>query len=138
MTLTGIDPTTFVVPVDQALLYVSNSVVYYKRSNGTTGTVSDDALKFLGVPSADIPCLVYEADLLRALPVVSGGTSGVVNANSKKASTIYTDFVSSRKINKHTFLTELIGIHEGISNAEDRLTAIETKLDALLTHLGLE
>ena len=64
-----IDPSTYVVPANQALLYsvVENETTYYKYrlTTGEPGDVTLNALSGLGIdPESDLPCLVYSADLL--------------------------------------------------------------------------
>ena len=64
----NIDPSTYVVPADQALLYsvVENETTHYKYrlTTGEPGDVTLNILGGLGIATTDLPCLVYADDLL--------------------------------------------------------------------------
>lgn len=128
MALTNIDPSTFVVPEGQSLLYNSGNQYYYKSSTGQTVSLTSATMSLLGVKSTDLPCLVYTSDLSDA--VTESSSSSVVGnrvvANASKASTVYTNLVTSQKVAKHTFLNEISQIKDAL---ELRLKAYTTMPD---------
>ena len=90
-TVDTLDPTTFEVPSDQALLYSelsgSETLYKYKLSSGSTGTVTAAILAALGVKADDLPVLVYKEDLLSCLNESFATVADLTIATSQKAST---------------------------------------------------
>jgi hypothetical protein len=116
MALTNIDPSTFVVPEGQSLLYNSSNQYYYKSSTGQIANITSATMSLLGVKHADLPCLVYTSDLSDAV-AKSSSSSIVVNkvvASASNASTVYTNLVTSQKVAKHTFLNEISRIKDAL------------------------
>lgn len=105
------DPTTFEVPSGQALLYAEvsgNETIYkYKLTSGSTGTVNTSILAALAVKSADLPVLVYQADLLGCLNESFATVADLTIATSTKASVDFVKKVAAQKVNKADFLTRL-------------------------------
>lgn len=135
MALTNIDPSTFVVPEGQSLLYSSGNQYYYKSSTGQTVSLTSATMSLLGIKSTDLPCLVYTTDLSDAV-AKSSSVSIIGNrvvASASKASTAYTNLVTSQKIAKHTFLNEISQIKDAL---ELRLKAYITMPDVLSVAQG--
>ena len=135
MALTNIDPSTFVVPEGQSLLYNSGNQYYYKSSTGQTVSLTTATMSLLGVKSSDLPCLVYTSDLSDAV-AKSSSSSDVGNnvvASASKASTVYTNLVASQKVAKHTFLNEISQIKDAL---ELRLKAYTTMPAASADYAG--
>lgn len=113
MALTNIDPSTFNVPAGLVLLYINSGSIYQKNSNGITSTLTSATrvLKVLGVNAADLPCLVYAADLSHAITaaeeLITSDLTGVVVGSSAKAENVYASRLAYRKVDKHVFLNEI-------------------------------
>lgn len=116
MALTNIDPSTFVVPEGQSLLYNSGNQYYYKSYTGQTVSLTSATMSLLGVKPSDLPCLVYTSDLSDA--IAKSSSSSVVGnrvvASASKSSTVYTNLVASQKVAKHTFLNEISQIKDAL------------------------
>jgi len=92
-------------------------------------------MTLLGVKFTDLPCLVYTADLSDAV-AKSSSVSTIGNkvvASASKASTVYTDLVTSQKVAKHTFLNEISQIKDAL---ELRLKAYTTMPIASVDYAG--
>lgn len=110
-TVDTLDPTTFEVPSDQALLYSelsgSETLYKYKLSSGSTGTVTAAILAALGVKADDLPVLVYKEDLLSCLNESFATVADLTIATSQKASTEFVKKVAATKVNKSEYLTRM-------------------------------
>lgn len=121
MALNNIDPQTFIVPDKQVLLYIQDSVVYYKRYTNTISTLEDKTLKALGIAKQQLPCLIYDADLLQALITDVTDTSQVTIANSAKASLESVKIAASRKLDKHIYLTDQAQLKQTLKDITDKV-----------------
>lgn len=110
-TVDTMDPTTFAVPSGQALLYtevIGNETLYkYKLQSGTTGAVTTAILAALGVKEANLPVLVYQADLLSCLNEAFASVADLTIATSTKASIDYVKKTAATKVNKSDYLTRM-------------------------------
>ena len=110
-TVDTLDPETFEVPSNQALLYSetsgSDTLYKYKLSSGSTGTVTTAILSALGVKAADLPVLVYREDLLNCLNESFATVADLTIATSTKASTEFVKKVAATKVNKSEYLTRM-------------------------------
>lgn len=115
MALSNINPQTFTVPEKQVLLYKQGDATYYKRYTGTTGTLDDKTLKALGIAKQQLPCLIYDADLLRGLNASLANVDSVTVATSYKASLQYVKQASFKKLDKHVYLNDQVKLLDSIN-----------------------
>lgn len=142
MALSNINPQTFTVPDKQVLLYLQGQTVYYKRYSGTTGTLDDKTLKALGIAKQQLPCLIYDADLVRTLNLAIIDTNAVTIATGYKATLQYIKQASHKKLDKHIYLNDqsvlltkidnntsaIASLKEAISNKDDQNKIVVTQL----------
>ena len=123
-----IDPSTYVVPANQALLYsvVEDETTFYKYrlTTGEPGDVTLNALSGLGIdPESDLPCLVYSADLLDIIndqSTLDGRTIAVSTHAIAK-------YVKRFFAQKYDFLTKLAEINkDNAAHAADTVKHITT------------
>lgn len=109
MSLTVSDPSTYTVPEGQALLFTavenSETVYKYKLSSGSIGTTTLSVVKALDVKPADLPCLVYSADLLNCMNENFVSVGEMAIAIATKASVKYVKQIADQKVSKATFLS---------------------------------
>lgn len=143
MSLTVSDPATYTVPSGQALLFTEteneNTVYKYKLSSGSIGTTTLAIIKALDVKPAELPCLVYSADLLSCMNenFVSAGEMTI--ALAQKASVKYVKQLADQKVSKATFLstiaemptnTEMNTALSAKANASDVATSLSGKANS--------
>ena len=125
-TVDTLDPATFEVPSNQALLYSevsgSETLYKYKLSSGTTGTVTTAIIAALGVKLTELPALVYQADLLACLNETFASVADLTIATSTKASTEFVKKVAATKVSKSEYLTRMAQTPT-ISDMETSLSA---------------
>lgn len=134
MALSNINPQTFTVPEKQVLLYKQVDATYYKRYTGTTGTLDDKTLKALGIAKQQLPCLIYDADLLRGLNASLANVDSVTVATSYKASLQYIKQASHKKLDKHTYLNDQVHVKQAITQIDNRFDTL-TKQQQVVTQL---
>lgn len=109
MSLTVSDPTTYTVPEGQALLFTAveneETVYKYKLDTGSIGKTTLSIVKALDVKPADLPCLVYKADLLNCMNENFVSVGEMAIAIATKASVKYVKQIADQKVSKATFLS---------------------------------
>ena len=124
MALNNIDPQTFIVPDKQVLLYVQDGIVYYKRYTNTVSTLDDKTLKALGIAKQQLPCLIYDADLLKALTASIAMITEATIAHSAKASLESIKIASTRKLDKYVYLTDQVQLKQTIKDINNRFETL--------------
>ena len=131
----NVDPTTYSVPTDQALIFFTNDngvITYqYKLHSGSTGNIPEIYIKNLGLNLNALPSLVYQADLLKCLNNTFNGTSDPRSSLFMKATHLYEKILDLQKLNKATFLNELTSLAR-----KSELFAKEEMLEILKAYVG--
>ena len=134
MALDNINIQTFQVPTKQALLYVEADAVQYRRFTGTIGTLKEGALKALGIAKQQLPCLIYDADLLRIYNTNLLDISSVNIASNTKSTVAIIKNITDRKIDKHTYLNDQVHVKQAITQIDNRFDTL-TKQQQVVTQL---
>ena len=134
MALDNINIQTFQVPTKQALLYVESGVVHYRRFTGTVGTINDGALKALGIAKQQLPCLIYDADLLRIYNTELLDINAVNIASNTKSTVALIKNITDRKIDKHTYLNDQVHVKQSIAQIDNRFDTL-AKQQQVVTQL---
>lgn len=132
------DPATYVVPDDQALLYsetIEGATTYkYKLSVGSTGAINLSILSALSLKPADLPCLVFTADLLRCLNSNFASIADLAISLASRASIDFVKQLAALKVNKSQYLETL----ETLATKEEMLLALLSKASAQDTANALD
>ena len=123
-----VDIATYIPGENLALVYTENDAFFYKNHAGETAAVAAEALKVLGVKVANLPCLVFEEDLLDAASKTVADTSNVTVALGVKASTKYVQQLAKQKVNKSDFLTAVANIESKQAATDEQVGEIDTDL----------
>lgn len=134
MALDNINIQTFQVPTKQALLYMEADAVQYRRFTGTIGTLKEGALKALGIAKQQLPCLIYDADLLRIYNTNLLDVSSVNIASNTKSTVAIIKNITDRKIDKHTYLNDQVHVKQAITQIDNRFDTL-TKQQQVVTQL---
>ena len=124
-TVVTIDSTAFELEAGKAYLFADNSgaetLYKYQLASGTTGNINTGVLTALGVKVADLPVIVYQADLLNSLNETISSVDGVTVANDGKgsASVEYVKRSVSTKLEKAEFLTKTAVMEKKIADLEE-------------------
>ena len=124
-TVVTIDSTAFELEAGKAYLFADNSgaetLYKYQLASGTTGNINTGVLTALGVKVADLPVIVYQADLLNCLNETISSVDGVTVANDGKgsASVEYVKRSVSTKLEKAEFLTKTAVMEKKIADLEE-------------------
>ena len=124
-TVVTIDSTAFELEAGKAYLFADNSgaetLYKYQLASGTIGNITTGVLTALGVKVADLPVIVYQADLLNSLNETISSVDGVTVANDGKgsASVEYVKRSVSTKLEKAEFLTKTAVMEKKIADLEE-------------------
>jgi hypothetical protein len=125
----SVDIATYIPGENLALVYTENDAFFYKNHAGETAAVAAEALKVLGVKTANLPCLVFEEDLIDAASKTVADTSNVTVALGVKASTKYVQQLAKQKVNKSDFLTAVANIESKQAATDAQVGEIDTDLN---------
>lgn len=132
MSQLNVDVATYMPPANTCVLYVVDGAYKAKNASGVISDVDAKVLPVLGVEVADIPCLIFEEDLIAANQSTIVDVSGMTVAMAAKASTAYVKEVVSRKVDKVVFLGAVETLSQAIAdnkNAGDgSVAAVDAKL----------
>ena len=110
----NVDPTTYLVPSNQALIFSTtdgNVKTYsYKLTSGSTGVIPGNTVVSLGLNDENLPSLVYQHDLLKCLNGTFEGYSDPRSSLAHKSTKIYEKLLDLQKLNKAEFLNELTSL----------------------------
>ena len=124
------DVSTYTVPENTALIYAVDGAYKFKTAAGVVGDVPATTLPLLAVEITDIPCLVWQNDLDKALSKTVVSTENVTIAMSAKASVGFVREIAARKVDSTDFLTAMSRTGESIEALQDELNANKAVADS--------